>query len=286
MKGQLPNFLVIGAMKCGTTSLHYYLNQHPDIFMSVHKELNYYVTEFNFSKGVEWYREHFVTNKYVRGESSPSYSKYHIYAGVPERIYNLIPDVKFIYITRNPIKRFASHVQEAISLGNRRNDFNPNTELKDSLDTSNYTLSGMYALQLEKYLTFFTPDKFKVISLEALNGNPIETMNEVYEFLGVNRINESSLNAEKKNTYATKYTKTSFGRFVSDSSIISSVKSILPQKLKYKLKSNGIYESMATEKVKKINLDPDIINRLTDIYSRDLEKLENILGYPVKGLKI
>ena len=67
-ESRLPNLIVIGAQKCGTTSLHYYLGVHPDIFMSREKELRYFVEEFNWGKGIDWYRSHFGANASILGE--------------------------------------------------------------------------------------------------------------------------------------------------------------------------------------------------------------------------
>lgn len=75
MQPQLPNLMIIGAMKCGTTRLYSYLNQHPDIFMSEVKEINYFLKERKYDKGVDWYKNHFITEKKIRRESSQSYTK-------------------------------------------------------------------------------------------------------------------------------------------------------------------------------------------------------------------
>jgi hypothetical protein len=60
--GTLPNLIIIGAMKGGTTSLHYYLNLHPQIWMSREKELYFFVSERNWNKGIEWYKSNFTGN--------------------------------------------------------------------------------------------------------------------------------------------------------------------------------------------------------------------------------
>lgn len=98
MAGSLPNLIVIGAHKGGTTSLHHYLRQHPQIFMSSLKELDFFVDEFNWPKGIDWYRKQFSSVAPIRGESSPSYTHFPKLKGVPERIHHLIPDAKLICI--------------------------------------------------------------------------------------------------------------------------------------------------------------------------------------------
>src|SRR6059058_1737729 len=85
----LPNLLVIGGLKCGTTSLHHYLNLHPEVAMSRPKELNFFVAELNWPLGRDWYAGHFEPGAPVRGESSPHYTNRPAFAGVSQRMREL-----------------------------------------------------------------------------------------------------------------------------------------------------------------------------------------------------
>lgn len=105
----LPNLIVIGAHKCATTSLHYYLGLHPQISMSREKELNFFIKERNWYKGIEWYKSNFTTKAMIYGESSPNYTNYPFFMGVPERMCSVVPEAKLIYIVRDPIDRVISH---------------------------------------------------------------------------------------------------------------------------------------------------------------------------------
>jgi hypothetical protein len=67
----LPNLIIIGAMKCATTSLHYYLNLHPEILMSEEKQLDFFISELNWNKGIEWYESNFTDKAKIYGETSP-----------------------------------------------------------------------------------------------------------------------------------------------------------------------------------------------------------------------
>lgn len=99
-----PNLVVIGAAKCGTTSLHEYLNAHPQIAMSREKELDFFVAEKNWSRGLDWYEAQFEDAP-IRGESSVSYAAFPEYQGVPERIVRALPDARVIYLVRDPVER-------------------------------------------------------------------------------------------------------------------------------------------------------------------------------------
>ena len=88
----LPNLIVIGAAKCGTTSLHEYLDAHPEIAMSREKELYFFIEEKNWNKGLAWYESNFDPHARVRGESSPGYTVFPLYQGVPERMAAIVPN--------------------------------------------------------------------------------------------------------------------------------------------------------------------------------------------------
>ena len=77
---------MIGGLKCGTTSLHHYLNLHPEVGMSRPKELNFFVAELNWELGADWYRSHFPADAAVRGETSPHYTNRPRFEGVAERM--------------------------------------------------------------------------------------------------------------------------------------------------------------------------------------------------------
>lgn len=104
----LPNFLIVGAARAGTTSLYYYLKQHPDVFMSPKKEIDFFDVDKNFEKGLDWYERYFegYTGQKAIGEASPLYM---YLEKVPKRIAKVIPDVKLIFILRNPVDRAYSH---------------------------------------------------------------------------------------------------------------------------------------------------------------------------------
>lgn len=107
MDPRLPNVLVIGAMKAGTTSLHRHLDLHPEIGMSERKELHLF-TRPDWRQHLDWYTGHFSSAAPVQGESSPNYTKRRLFPGVPARIAAALPEVRLIYILRDPVERMRS----------------------------------------------------------------------------------------------------------------------------------------------------------------------------------
>jgi hypothetical protein len=112
----LPTFLGIGTVKGGSSSMYYYLKAHPMIFMSEPKELQFFVAELNWDRGLEWYERHFAGAEAfaAAGEFSPGYTQHPHLSGVPKRIASVLPDVRLVYFVRDPIERMRSHYQARV----------------------------------------------------------------------------------------------------------------------------------------------------------------------------
>lgn len=178
----LPNLLIIGAMKSGTTSLHRYLSTHPEIFMSRLKELDFFAEELNWTKGRGWYEAQFeeAGGARIRGESSTSYTKYPQYQGVPARAAALVPDAQLVYIVRDPIQRMKSHYFHELSKGRERDPFH-----SALLTNPKYIQVSMYANQIEQYLDHFSREQLLVITAEDLRDRREHTLRLVCNFLRV-----------------------------------------------------------------------------------------------------
>ena len=179
----LPNFLVIGAMKAGTTSLYHYLAAHPQIFMSAIKELDFFVETGNWKRGIDWYGRQFQgagQDEVAIGEASTAYSKYPIVRGVPERIARYFPDMRLIYIVRNPIERIRSHYEHRVAVGDERETLD-----QAILNNPLYLNCSRYALQIQQYIRHFPIERLLLITSEDLRHSRQSTMRRVYSFLGV-----------------------------------------------------------------------------------------------------
>jgi hypothetical protein len=174
---------VIGAQKCGTTSLHFYLDQHPEIQMARGKELNFFVGDGSWAKGVDWYAAHFDSDAPVRGESSPAYTNYPTFQDVPARIHSLVPEAKLVYMVRDPVERTVSQYVHDYSTG--KEDRPIEAVFEDGLATHPYVLRSKYFLQLEQYLGFFDPAAILVVAQEELLRERIAAMRRIFAFLEV-----------------------------------------------------------------------------------------------------
>jgi sulfotransferase family protein len=179
--GTLPNLLIIGGLKCGTTSMHHYLGLHPEIQMSKPKELNFFVDCQTWDLGLDWYRGRFDDRFKVRGESSPHYTNQPRFMGVPERIHQHIPEARLIYMVRDPIKRILSHWTHATGAGYEPREM---VETLSRTDTA-YIHRSMYWRQLQPFLELFDPAQIAVFTQEELQAEREQTMRQAFAFAGV-----------------------------------------------------------------------------------------------------
>jgi hypothetical protein len=180
---RLPTFLLIGAMKAGTTSLYHYLSAHPQVVTSRYKAPEFFVEESNWHRGIDWYRRQFPAvgpDILAIGEASNVYTKYPRYRGVPERIAAHLPDVRLIYAVREPVARIRSHYQTRVAEGSETAPF-AEAVFADPI----YLDYSRYALQMEQYLEHFPREQLLVITSEDLRTSRNDTMRKVYEFIRV-----------------------------------------------------------------------------------------------------
>ena len=193
----LPNFLVIGAAKAGTTSMYHYLRAHPQVFMPETKELNFFVSSDGWPKGTSWYERHFdaAGDAAAVGEASPNYSKYPLFPGVPERVAKLVPEMRLVYLVRHPIERYRSGYLDEVRRGRQRNP------IETTLSSNpGYLAASQYAMQIEQYLEYFPRDQLLVVTSEDLRRKRAATMRVVHEFLGVDDVAPAALTDEFNRT--------------------------------------------------------------------------------------
>lgn len=181
--GRLPNFLVVGAQRGGTTWLYECLRAHPEVYVPDTKEVNFFsdIGAENFPKGVAWYKGFFeeATSQHrALGEITPEYL---VDEKAPSRIRRLLGDIKIIVIVRNPIERAYS----SYGRGLRENNWNYSFEtfLEENVD---YCIDrGMYWEQLQRYLECFSEDNVQVMVYEDLLDDPLSYISTVFAFLDV-----------------------------------------------------------------------------------------------------
>lgn len=186
-RGRLPDFLVVGAAKSGTTTLYHYLSRHPQVFMSPVKEPCFFDEARAWGRGVDWYRSLFAgagPNQRC-GEASTNYTRWPQVPGVPERISALVPGVRLVYVLRDPVERaYAHYVHRWTKELHPGRPFDENFEEFVAHDPM--CLDGSdYALQLERYRPHFPRGAFHLLYLDDLVRAPAPTLRRLFAFLGV-----------------------------------------------------------------------------------------------------
>ena len=191
MKGELPDFVVIGTQKGGTTFFYELLSNHPLVRPAVTKELHFFDRNENFDKGVDWYRrclpesERVDGQRTVTGESSPSYL---FSAQAPARMAEVIPDAKLVALLRNPIDRAYSHYQMQVRRGTEERSFEEAMKeaMKEEMDTGGgppYLARGFYAEQLDRFSYFADRGQLLLVKSENLFARPLEVLHRVLRYL-------------------------------------------------------------------------------------------------------
>ncbi len=269
----MPNLIVIGAQKCGTTSLHYYLGLHPEIFMAGEKELNYFVEEFNWGKGIDWYRSHFRESAGILGESSPAYSHDPEYQGVPERMHATIPEAKLIYILRDPIERILSHYMHSWASGK---EDRPLAEALEDVESSPYVSRSMYYRQLEQYLPYFPDSRILIITAEALlHRDRGKTLEKVFSFLNVDSSFQSRKFAFTWHESRFNRRKTRIGKYLEGLSLKRRLQ-FLPFELRGAV--DGLIFLPFSRRVKRPRLNERLRKDLAAFLKQDIDRLRSHTG--------
>jgi hypothetical protein len=193
-----PDFIIIGAMKSGTTTLHKYLLNHPDIFMTEPKEPGFFSRNEIFMKGYEWYLSLFknARSDQFSGEASTCYSRWPAFDEVPKRIFEFNNKTKLIYILRHPVERSYSHYGHLTFT-----DKKSFTSFEDALDKENEIVeSSMYMRQINRFLEYFPKEQLLLVDFEDLMNKPNQTLINIQNFIGCNVIKlslDSGIKANK-----------------------------------------------------------------------------------------
>lgn len=194
-----PAFLIIGAQKGGTTSLYRYLEEHPKILSAIKKEINFW--NHHYQRGLDWYLAHFPQlsgeHNFITGEATPNYLEN---PEVIPRIFEAFPQMKLIVILRNPVDRAVSQYHHWIRLGLEYRSLEvaieseleqlgnyPKTTIQKKYwkDACKYVWRGIYIEFIQKWMATFPKEQFLILRSEDFYTQTPETLQQVFEFLGL-----------------------------------------------------------------------------------------------------
>lgn len=281
MQYKLPNFLIIGAEKAGTTSLYHYLRQNPAIFMPSVKEphfFSHFEEDYEFIgpgnaatppiTRLDEYRALFEQCDIgkLKGEASPSYLHIKGTAANMKRIVG--ENVKLIVSLRNPVDRAYSNFIHNVRKGREKISFEAALDKEEERKQCNWDLSwhyktkGFYFEQLEEYFLIFDPQKIKVIIFDDFRKNPGKILDEINQFLGLQPF---QYNTETRHSTSGIYKIKQLNHF---NKLETQLSRFLPDRIKFLLKKMMI---------KKPSISKDLRKKLALGYEEDIKKLQNLI---------
>ena len=280
----LPNLFIVGTPKAGTTSLHHYLDFHPEVFMSNPKETNYFTFDEIKKQNLYYNEEHISTresylalfkkagNLPIIGEASVSYL---FYPGTAKKLFDFNPNSKIIIILRNPVERCYSHY-----LMDRRLGF-----VKDELETiiaegakeksqlahayQQFVQLGKYSEQINQYLEVFPKEQVKIFIYEEISTERKKFILDVCAFLGIRYVYDNDFE-HRTNTY--NEPKGSLLKRLYASKIVRRTIKALLSKKQLERVNKTFFDN------KKPALSASTRSLLERIYESDISKTETILG--------
>lgn len=285
--GRLPNLFVIGSAKSGTTSLHHYLDVHPEISMAAPagsaesrdndaggKEMRFFWRE-DWTERMDWYQAHFATMETpVRGEATPAYSAYPFHADVSGRIHSVAPQARLLYLVRDPIDRIVAHFVQRQADGDRRSF----AQYMDEFDRPEnpITCPSRYATQLELYLRHFDRSRLLVVDQDDLRHRRREALRRVFAFLEVEPGFWSPEFEAERNTRSEKYALTPIGKRA-----LNRVLDPVGRRLAAERWSRArprVRRALSRKIIARPSVEPDVRDKLVGMLAPEVERLREISG--------
>jgi len=295
-----PNFLIVGAAKSGTTSLYQYIRKHPNIYMPPEKEPMFFVSDIykkisrndprhhiadravvsDFDSYLQLF-DHSETGVKKCGEASAAYL-YHYETAIP-KIKKYLGEIKIIIILRNPVDRAFSSYSHLLRDGAEFSSFDEFLEQEEkrkeeNWDILNYPISlGLYHNQVEAYLNAFR--HVKTVLLDDLKNNPSQVLNEIYDFLDVDMIDQIETTKTKKVFNESRAPKSKFlhrilnnpPRFVNVTKRV--LKNILPKGFFHRIKKSLLEKNHTMQK----SMNAKTRKKLMNYFKEDILKTQNLI---------
>ncbi|MDJ0707457.1 MAG: sulfotransferase [Leptolyngbyaceae cyanobacterium MO_188.B28] len=287
----LPNFLVIGAPKAGTTALYHYLKEHPQVFMSPIKEPKFFALEgerVDF-QGPHDYKKDYVTDinayhtlfKDVSDESAiGEVSPWYLYLPkTAERINHYIPNTKLITILRDPVERAYSHFSSLVS-----KDHEPLTDFTQAMEAEemrmrnnwsprwHYKQRGFYYSQIKRYFNLFDQSQIKIYLYEDFKANPIGVLQDIFRFIEVDDEFAPNISQKHHVTYMRR-NEVLHKFFVEENLAKSILKPLISSNLRQCVKANLINLNIR----KRPKLQPEVRKRFIEVYREDILNLQGLI---------
>ena len=295
LPANIPNFYIIGAAKCGTSSLFANIIQHPDIYKSDYKELNYFDSNENYSRGSAWYLNSYFqgAERYkASGEATPAY----IYWAeiVAPRMVDMHQgsSPKFIAIFRNPVERAYSQYWQELKSGqpllfeNRKPiSFERALDLEELLVKTNtipktgtgysYFRGGLYAAKIRIFQQYFPRENFLFLLYDDFKHDPNHTFADIFRFIGVD--DQFKTNSTVRNTAAMPKNRTLYNLIKKKSILKELIKPIFSKDFRF-----GVKQKLLKALLKPVTnspMKPETEMLLREKFQESIYELEDLLGW-------
>lgn len=267
----LPNFVIIGGMKCGSTALWKYMLQRPEIYLPPkQKNLEFFDGRGNWQRGLSWYESFYTEagNNYAAiGEVSTEYTKFPQAKDVAANMASMLPNARLIYLVRNPIERTISHYLHMVGAAKESRSFEEATR---DLKGNPYIDYSMYYFQLEQFLPYYPVDRVLIVLSQELRSDRNTTLNKIYQFLNV-KIKADVADEIRANQYSERRRWNWLGQSIRRNENRFNTYSYL--KRRYPA-LGSITESIISRPLRRPKLSEGSRERLSNHFRTDLEKLE------------
>lgn len=269
-----PDFIIIGAMKCATSTLHTQLARQPGFFMTEPKEPYFFSDDPVFAKGFEWYDRLYegAGPGDLTGESSTHYTKLPTYPKTVERIAARVPDARFIYVMRHPIDRLVSQYIHQWTTREIR------VPIDEAIDKHGELIAySKYAMQLTPYIQVFGHERICPMFFERLTTQPEAELKRACAFLGRDGDPEWHEEEAKQNISAEKLRLTPLQReLLLDNPVLTRIRhAVVPKGLREWVKGRMRMQERP-------QLSPGSIAKLESIFDEELATLGAWLGMDLR----
>lgn len=264
-----PDFIIIGAMKCATSSIHTQLAQQPGIFMSTPKEPNFFSDDNEYARGIAWYEALFADAKPgdLCGESSTHYTKLPHYPDCLARMKAYLPAVKLIYVMRHPVDRLVSHYIHQWSQNEMTCDIDQAVDSSDEL-----IAYSSYAKQLQPYIDAYGKASILPVFFEAVKARPAQELQRIASFIGYDGTVTWVDELAQQNASNERIKRFPGYELLVDSPVMTQMRRLLiPKFIRERIKKNLTMQNRPV-------LSTDTIERLTEHFDSDLAIVGAWLG--------
>lgn len=266
-----PDFIIIGAMKCATTTLHEQLAAQPGVFMSKPKEPCFFSDDDVWSRGIGWYESLFrdAPVNAICGESSTHYTKLPTYPKTIDRVRSLLPDVRLIYVMRHPVERLISHFVHDWSEGILQGSIDEAVERHAVL-----LQYSRYAYQIRPWIDAFGADGILPMFQERMKLDPDGELQRVAQFIGFSRTVAWQSEQRAENVSSERLRKGPLLSFLMDTPVISHARRALVPRSAREWVKNRFFRMRQRPTLGEVSRA-----RVERIFDADLAELSDLLAF-------